>query len=264
MLKKWFGKTETLPLNESFEERVQQATEHTVPTHIAIIMDGNGRWAKKRNLPRVAGHHEGMKTVRKITRFADRLGVKALTVYAFSTENWKRPRTEVEFIMKLPQEFLGDFLPEMIERNIRVETIGEPEQLPAHTRKSLAEAMEATKHNTGLVLTFALNYGSRAEIIQATQKIAQAVQVGELRVEDITEQTMNEALMTANLPEPELLIRTSGEVRLSNFMLWQLAYTEFFFADVNWPDFSEEHLLEAVESFQGRDRRFGGLKGGEA
>ncbi|MEE1132501.1 MAG: isoprenyl transferase [Caryophanon sp.] len=264
MLKKWFGKTETLPLNESFEERVQQATEHTVPTHIAIIMDGNGRWAKKRNLPRVAGHHEGMKTVRKITRFADRLGVKALTVYAFSTENWKRPRTEVEFIMKLPQEFLGDFLPEMIERNIRVETIGEPEQLPAHTIKSLTEAMEATKHNTGLVLTFALNYGSRAEIIQATQKIAQAVQTGELRVEDITEQTMNEALMTASLPEPELLIRTSGEVRLSNFMLWQLAYTEFFFTDVNWPDFSEEHLLEAVESFQGRDRRFGGLKGGEA
>lgn len=264
MLKKWFGKTETLPLNESFEERVQQATEHTVPTHIAIIMDGNGRWAKKRNLPRVAGHHEGMKTVRKITRFADRLGVKALTVYAFSTENWKRPRTEVEFIMKLPQEFLSDFLPEMIERNIRVETIGEPEQLPAHTIKSLTEAMEATKHNTGLVLTFALNYGSRAEIIQATQKIAQAVQTGELRVEDITEQTMNEALMTASLPEPELLIRTSGEVRLSNFMLWQLAYTEFFFTDVNWPDFSEEHLLEAVESFQGRDRRFGGLKGGEA
>lgn len=264
MLKKWFGKTETLPLNESFEERVQQAIAHTVPTHIAIIMDGNGRWAKKRNLPRVAGHHEGMKTVRKITRFADKLGVKALTVYAFSTENWKRPRAEVEFIMKLPQEFLGDFLPEMIERNIRVETIGEPDQLPAHTRKSLFEAMEATKHNTGLVLTFALNYGSRAEIIKATQKIATAVQTGELLVEDITDETMNEALMTASLPEPELLIRTSGEVRLSNFMLWQLAYTEFFFTEINWPDFSEEHLLEAVESFQGRDRRFGGLKGGHA
>lgn len=264
MLKKWFGKTETLPQNESFEERVQQATEHTVPTHIAIIMDGNGRWAKKRNLPRVAGHHEGMKTVRKITRFADKLGVKALTVYAFSTENWKRPRAEVDFIMKLPQEFLGDFLPEMIERNIRVETIGESEELPAHTRKSLFEAIEATKHNTGLVLTFALNYGSRAEIIKATQTIAHAVTQGELRVEDITEQTMNDALMTAQLPEPELLIRTSGEVRLSNFMLWQLAYTEFYFSEVFWPDFSEEHLLEAVESFQGRDRRYGGLKGGEA
>ena len=261
MLKKWFGKTETLPISESFEERVQQATQHTVPTHIAIIMDGNGRWAKKRSLPRVAGHHEGMKTVRKITRFADRLGVKALTVYAFSTENWKRPKAEVEFIMKLPQEFLGDFLPEMIERNIRVETIGEPEYLPKHTRLALEEAMEQTKHNTGLVLTFALNYGSRAEIVKATQNIATAVKNGVLAVEDITEETMNAALMTAGLPEPELLIRTSGEVRLSNFMLWQLAYTEFFFTDVLWPDFSEQHLIEAVESFQGRDRRYGGLKG---
>ncbi|MGE7110844.1 isoprenyl transferase [Lysinibacillus sp. NPDC047702] len=262
MFKKLLGKQinmDTLSLGE----RVALAKSEPIPAHVAIIMDGNGRWAKKRAMPRVAGHHEGMKTVRKITRFASDLGIKVLTVYAFSTENWKRPKTEVDFLMRLPVEFLGSFLPEMMERNVRVEMIGDPALLPAHTQKALFEAMEETKHNTGLILNFALNYGSRSEMVNAMKTMLQKVQDGQLTLQDITEECLASHLMTAHLPEPDLLIRTSGEVRLSNFMLWQLAYTEFWFTDTLWPDFSEETLLEAVENYQKRNRRYGGLKGEE-
>ncbi len=234
-------------------------SEENVPVHIAIIMDGNGRWAKKRALPRIAGHNEGMKTVRKITRSANRIGVKVLTLYAFSTENWKRPKLEVDFLMKLPEEFLSTFLPELIEENVRVEMIGDIEQLPAHTKKAVQNAIEKTAGNTGLVLNFALNYGSRSEIVHAVQSIMKDVEAGKLADQDVTDETISSYLMTGHLPEPDLLIRTSGEHRLSNFMLWQLAYTEFFFTDVLWPDFSEEHLFEAVKAFQKRSRRFGGL-----
>lgn len=262
MFKKLLGKQINID-TLSLEERVALSKSEPIPAHVAIIMDGNGRWAKKRAMPRVAGHHEGMKTVRKVTRFASDLGIKVLTVYAFSTENWKRPKTEIDFLMRLPVEFLGSFLPEMMERNVRVEMIGDPSLLPTHTQAALFEAMEETKHNTGLILNFALNYGSRSEMVSAVKNILQKVQDGQLQIDEIDEACMTSHLMTAHLPEPDLLIRTSGEVRLSNFMLWQLAYTEFWFTDTLWPDFSEKTLLEAVENYQKRNRRYGGLKGEE-
>ncbi|HLG26937.1 MAG TPA: isoprenyl transferase [Paenisporosarcina sp.] len=249
--------------NQTLAERISHSKKEHIPAHIAIIMDGNGRWAKKRALPRVAGHHEGMKTVRKITRLANDLGVRALTVYAFSTENWKRPKLEVDFIMRLPEEFLGKYLPELIEQNVKVVMMGENETLPRHTQAAVEKAIEQTKDNTGLVLNFALNYGSRAEIAQAMQKIGQQIHAGTLDYTDVNEDLVSRHLMTCDLPEPDLLIRTSGEVRLSNFMLWQLAYTEFWFTDTLWPDFDESCLLDAVESYQNRNRRYGGLKGEE-
>ncbi|WP_285766621.1 isoprenyl transferase [Peribacillus sp. SI8-4] len=238
--------------------RIQHIQKFDVPQHIAIIMDGNGRWAKKRALPRVAGHHEGMKTVRKITKVANKLGVKTLTVYAFSTENWKRPKSEVDFLMKLPQEFLGTFLPELISENVRVETIGDLSLLPSHTQNAVTRAMEDTKDNDGMILNFALNYGSRGEIVSAVNSIIQDAKNGIIK-EDISEQMLSGYLMTKHLSDPDLLIRTSGEIRLSNFMLWQAAYTELWFTEVLWPDFSEEHLLQAVEEYQKRSRRFGGV-----
>lgn len=238
--------------------RIQHIKKSTVPQHTAIIMDGNGRWAKKRALPRVAGHHEGMKTVRKITKISNELGMKTLTVYAFSTENWKRPKSEVDFLMKLPQEFLGTFLPELIAENVRVEMMGDLSLIPAHTQKAVQQAMEDTKHNDGMILNFALNYGSRGEIVTAVNSLIDDVKSGIIK-EKVSEEMLSSYLMTKNLLDPDLLIRTSGEIRLSNFMLWQSAYTELFFTDVLWPDFSEEHLLQAVEEYQKRSRRFGGV-----
>lgn len=245
-------------------DRLSQVRDGMIPSHIAIIMDGNGRWAKKRSLPRVAGHHEGMKTVRKITRLANILGVDVLTLYAFSTENWKRPKMEVDFLMRLPEEFLSTFLPELVAENVKVEMMGDHTNLPAHTLKAISKAKEATKDNTGLILNFALNYGSRSEIVDSVKELAAQVAAGTLDPADITEEHISSGLMTRSLPEPDLLIRTSGEVRLSNFMLWQLAYTEFWFTDTLWPDFNEDSLIEAVENYQKRNRRFGGLKGEEA
>ncbi|WP_096154608.1 MULTISPECIES: isoprenyl transferase [Bacillus] len=233
--------------------------QHSIPKHIAIIMDGNGRWAKKRAMPRIAGHHEGMKTVRKITKAANSLGVEALTLYAFSTENWKRPKLEVEYLMKLPEEFLSTFLPELKQENVKVMIMGNKEELPKHTLAAVEKAMEETKNNTGLILNFALNYGSRDEIVRAVKNIVNDVHSNDLADSNITEETVNKYLFSHSLPDPDLLIRTSGEIRLSNFMLWQLAYAEFYFTDVLWPDFSEEHLYEAIATFQGRGRRFGGI-----
>lgn len=230
-----------------------------IPKHIAIIMDGNGRWASKRALPRIAGHHEGMKVVRKITKLANELGVEVLTLYAFSTENWKRPKTEVDYLMKLPEEFLGTFLPELISENVRVEMIGNRNEIPIHTRSAVERAMEETKENTGLILNFALNYGSRDEITKAVKMIAEEVQAGRLQSSEITDVTISQYLMTSSLNDPDLLIRTSGEIRLSNFMLWQLAYTEFWFTDVLWPDFSESEFIQAINEFQMRGRRYGGV-----
>lgn len=245
--------------SSSLRDRILQIKDHDVPSHVAIIMDGNGRWAKKRALPRVAGHHEGMKVVRKITKLANELGVKTLTVYAFSTENWKRPKMEVDFLMKLPEEFLGTFLPELIEENVRVDMIGYMDKLPEHTRNAVGKAMEDTKENTGLILNFALNYGSRAEIIDGVKGVLIDVKSGIINENELTEEVFSSYLMTKDLNDPDLLIRTSGEIRLSNFMLWQLAYTEFWFTDVLWPDFNEEHFVEAIEAFQSRQRRFGGV-----
>ncbi len=245
--------------NHNIEERMRKIQSAPVPEQIAIIMDGNGRWAKKRALPRVAGHHEGMKTVKRIAKLANRLGVKVLTLYAFSTENWKRPKAEVEFLMKLPQEFLNSFLPDLMEENIRVEMMGDETQIPSYTLKAVQRAMEETSGNDGLILNFALNYGSRAEILMAVKNIIQDAKNDILLEENLNEDLFSSYLMTNQLKDPDLLIRTSGEVRLSNFMLWQLAYTEFWFTDVNWPDFKDVHLFEAVEAFQKRSRRFGGL-----
>lgn len=260
MFKKLFGKNTNK--EQSFSsENVDLVKGEEIPTHIAIIMDGNGRWAKKRSLPRVAGHHEGMKTIRKITRCACDLGVQVLTLYAFSTENWKRPKSEVEFLMRLPEQFLNSFLPELMERNIKVEMIGVMDSLPDYTQSALKKAMEATAGNTGLVLNFAMNYGGRAEIVMAMQQLLKEVEAGSLTIDELNEQHISQYVMTAHLPEPDLLIRTSGEVRISNFMLWQLAYTEFWFTDTHWPDFDEACLKEAISVYQNRNRRYGGLKG---
>jgi undecaprenyl diphosphate synthase len=252
--KRWFRKD----ASSDVINRVKHVKGFEVPQHIAIIMDGNGRWAKKRGLPRVAGHHEGMKVVRKITRLANELGVKTLTVYAFSTENWKRPKSEVEFLMKLPQEFLGTFLPELVAENVQVQMIGDESALPVHTRGAVDKAVQQTKANDGMILNFALNYGSRAEIIAAVNKVVTDAKSGIIG-ENVTEQLFSNYLMTSQLSDPDLLIRTSGEIRLSNFMLWQAAYTEFWFTDVLWPDFKEEHLLEAIEIYQRRSRRYGSV-----
>lgn len=230
-----------------------------IPNHIAIIMDGNGRWAKKRGLPRIAGHHEGMKVVRKVTKLVNELGVNALTLYAFSTENWKRPKVEVDYLLRLPEEFLSTFLPELVEENVQVRLIGKKENLPEHTIRAVEKAIEDTSHNTGLILNFALNYGSRDEILEAVKHVAEDVKNENVDSTQIDESLFSSYLMTDQLPDPDLLIRTSGEIRLSNFMLWQLAYTEFYFTDVLWPDFCDDTLFEAIYEYQQRCRRFGGV-----
>jgi undecaprenyl diphosphate synthase len=246
-----------------FRKKNQDKTEwnldENIPSHVAIIMDGNGRWAKKRAMPRIAGHHEGMKTVKKIVKEANRIGIKVLTLYAFSTENWKRPREEVDFLMKLPGEFLSTFLPDLIKENVQVRIMGKKELLPLHTIKAVDQAIEKTSGNTGMILNFALNYGSRDEITEAVRSIASEIKNGKLDPSQINESTIEGYLMTNELRDPDLLIRTSGEIRLSNFMLWQLAYSEFWFTDVLWPDFSEDHLRQAVSQYAGRGRRFGGI-----
>lgn len=230
-----------------------------IPEHIAIIMDGNGRWAKRRGLPRVAGHHAGMKAIKRITIAADELGVKVLTLYSFSTENWKRPVDEVEFLMKLPQEFLALEIDELIRKNVQVRMMGWRDNVPAHTLAAVEEAIERTKHNTGLILNFAFNYGSRLELVTAIQTIAEAVRRGELMPQDIQEEHISACLLSADLPDPDMIIRTSGEIRISNFMLWQMAYAELLFTDVYWPDFDETMFRQAVSEYQRRARRYGGI-----
>lgn len=237
--------------------------EGDIPDHVAVIMDGNGRWAQNRRLPRVAGHQEGMNNVKKITKKASRLGVKVLTLYAFSTENWKRPTDEVDYLMQLPVEFFDAFVPELIAENVKVNVMGYLEYLPAHTKKAVDDAMLQTKDNTGMILNFALNYGSRAEILTAVNELVKQAASGELATDEVTEELFSEHLMTASLgselQDPDLLIRTSGEERISNFLLWQIAYSELFFTDALWPDFDEAHLEQALASYQQRNRRFGGL-----
>ncbi|NLM51444.1 MAG: isoprenyl transferase [Firmicutes bacterium] len=233
---------------------------HEIPRHVAIIMDGNGRWAAERGLPRTAGHYAGMGALRRTIRAASDLGIDVLTVFAFSTENWKRPQEEVDFLMRLPQEFLETDLPELMEKNVQVRMSGSREGLPVHTLQAVDTAIKKTKNNTGMILNFALNYGSRAEIVTAVRKITTLVAEGKLDPHDIDEKSFSQYLYTAGLPDPDLLIRCSGEIRLSNFLLWQLAYAELWFTDVYWPDFKGEHLLAAIEAFRKRDRRYGGIK----
>lgn len=234
-----------------------------IPRHVAVIMDGNGRWAKKRMLPRIAGHKQGMENVRTITRAASDLGVKVLTLYAFSTENWKRPEGEVSYLMSLPVTFFNKFVPELIEQNVKVMIMGDTNALPEKTRKACADAVADTAQNTGMVLNFALNYGGRDELIKAAQKLVQKANDGQLQAADVTGRDIDAALMTAplgDLADPDLLIRTSGEERISNFLLWQIAYSELVFTDKLWPDFNPDDLKAAFADFAARDRRFGGIK----
>ncbi len=231
-----------------------------IPQHVAIIMDGNGRWAKKRLMPRNVGHVQGAKTVEQICEDADSLGIKYLTVYAFSTENWNRPESEVGAIMKLLRNYLKDCIKRANDNNMKVRVIGERSRLREDIRQRIAELEEASKDNTGLNFTIALNYGSRDEIIRAVKRMAQDYKDGNIDETEITEDKFSAYLDTADIPDPDLLIRTSGEERLSNYLLWQLAYTEFYFSDVLWPDFDKKELINAIVKYNGRDRRFGGVR----
>lgn len=242
------------------EINYQDLDMNNIPGHIAFIMDGNGRWAKQRKMPRTYGHHEGTKTIRDIALSCNKLGVKAMTVYAFSTENFARPNQEVQYIFKLPKDFFESYMKELMENNVKITTIGHLEMAPQETRDIINKAIEKTSHNTGLILCFAFIYGGRDEIVWATKKIAQKVKNDELSIDNIDENIFNHELMTKDLPDVDLMVRTSGEQRLSNFLLWQLAYAEFVFTDVYWPDFNEEELKKAIWLYQNRDRRFGGLK----
>ena len=230
-----------------------------IPAHIAFIMDGNGRWAKKRKMPRTFGHHEGTKTIRNIALAANNLGVKAMTVYAFSTENFKRDANEVSYIFKLPKEFFDLYLKELIENNVQLRYIGHLEMAPQETRDIIENAISQTKQNDGLILTFAFIYGGRDEIVETTKKLCQQCLNGEINIQDINEDYFEKNLMTTDLPPVDLMIRTSGEYRLSNFLPWQLAYAEFIFTDVYWPDFNEDELHRCIAIYQGRERRFGGV-----
>ena len=228
-----------------------------LPAHIAVIMDGNGRWAKRRNMPRVAGHRAGIEPVRNTVETCARLGIEALTLYAFSVENWKRPRAEIETLWRLLRYYLRNELPSLMRNNIRFQTIGRTEGLPHQITRELQETIDSTARNTGLVLSLAINYGGRAEIVDAVAAMVDKARRGE-HVE-VTEESVNAHLYTAGLPEPDLLIRTSGEMRISNFLLWQIAYAELYVTETLWPDFRRADLLRAVLDYQKRDRRFGGL-----
>ena len=233
-----------------------------MPVHVAVIMDGNGRWAKKRGLPRLAGHNAGMTAMKKIVDHSDKLGIRYLTVYAFSTENWKRSIAEVSGIFRLLVSYVNSDLQELVRNNVRVKILGDYSELPEDAVRSLEKTLEKTKDNTGLQFNIALNYGGRDELRRAVQSLAFKVRDGQLAPEDITEDLISAELFTgsinADTPDPELIIRTSGELRLSNFLLWQSAYSELVFPDVLWPDFTPEEYEKAIEDFQSRERRFGG------
>ncbi len=231
-----------------------------LPRHVAIIMDGNGRWAKKRRLPRIAGHRAGAHSIREIVRLSGELGIEALTLYAFSTENWKRPKTEVGLLMQLLKQYLRSEVEELLRNNVQLRTIGNTEDLPAEIQRELEKAIHATAHCAGLRLVLALSYSGRADLARAAREIAKEAKAGKLDPADITEKTIAQALSTADFPEVDLLIRTSGEFRVSNFLLWELAYSEFHITKTLWPDFRTPHFIRALRDFQGRQRRFGGVE----
>lgn len=234
-----------------------------IPQHIAIILDGNGRWAKKKGMPRNYGHAQGSKNVERICEDAYKMGVKYLTVYAFSTENWKRPKDEVDALMNLLRNYMKTCLKTAEKNRMRVRVLGDKSALDEDIRTRIAELEEATKNNDGLCFQIALNYGSRDEMVRAMKKMCEDCVNGKANPEEIDERMFESYLDTHDIPDPDLMIRTSGEQRLSNYLLWQLAYSEFYFTDVLWPDFTKEELVKAIEYFNGRDRRFGGVKEGE-
>ena len=233
----------------------QELDKKRIPTHIAIIMDGNGRWAKERGKERSFGHQAGVDTVRRITSECVRLGVKFLTLYTFSTENWSRPETEIAALMGLVLSSLEDDI--FMKNNVRFQVVGDMQRLPQSVQDKLRETMEHTAQNTAMTMVVALSYSSRWELTKAAKSIASDVKAGRLQLEDITEELMNQRLETAFMPDPELLIRTGGELRISNYMLWQIAYSELYFCDTYWPDFNEADLHQAIASYQARQRRFG-------
>jgi len=244
------------------DNKRQLDPEISVPKHIAIIMDGNGRWAKEKGQPRIAGHKEGMNNVKTIATAASHLGVKVLSLYAFSTENWSRPSKEVNFLMRLPVDFFGTFMPDLIKENIKVMVTGFTDHLPDRTRKVVLKAVEDTKDNTGMILNFAFNYGGRAEIIHAAKSLAIEAVNGSIDPDKIDDSMFANHLLTGqlgDLADPDLLIRTSGEERISNFMLWQLAYSEMVFDKTYWPNYSVDNLIEDIKEFDRRDRRYGSV-----
>ncbi len=246
--------------NEKIAVRDKTVEENKIPQHVAIILDGNGRWAKKRFLPRNMGHAQGAKAVEQICEDAWDLGIKYLTVYAFSTENWKRPDEEVNALMKLLNKYLSNCLERSSKNNMRVRVIGDISRLSDDLQKQIIDLEEKSSVNTGLNFTVALNYGGRDEMIRAMQKLAVDVKNGNLEPEQITEELFSANLDTKDIPDPDLMIRTSGEQRISNYMLWQMAYAEFYFTDVLWPDFDKKELQKALDYYAGRDRRYGGVK----
>ncbi len=231
-----------------------------MPKHIAIIMDGNGRWAKEKNLPRAMGHKAGVETIREVVKECNRLGIKYLTLYAFSTENWVRPQEEINSLMKLLVEYLKNEIEELHKNNVVVNHIGDISKLPQKCQTELINAYNKTKNNTGVVMNLALNYGGRDEIVHAVKKLLKDYEKGNIKLTDINEKSFSNYLYTAGMPDPDLIIRPSGEKRVSNFLLWQCAYSEFWYANIYWPDFTVEDLHKAIQDYQKRDRRFGGVK----
>ena len=231
-----------------------------MPRHIAIIMDGNGRWAQKKNLPRAAGHRQGGKTVEKIAQHCVDFGIKTLTLYSFSIENWKRPRTEVSALMHLYSHYLVGIRPTLMKNNVKLVHLGRLAQLPTEVKKELAETVKQASANTGMTLALALNYGGRTEIVDAVRKIAQKYKNGKLRLKDIDERCISRHLYTASLPDPDLLIRTASEMRVSNFLLWQISYSEFYVTKTLWPDFKKTDLEKAILAYAERDRHFGDIE----
>jgi len=240
-------------------ELLKRIDKNKLPCHIAIIMDGNGRWALRRGLTRSYGHRAGIEALRDIVRICSDLGISFLTLYAFSTENWKRPQEEIDTLMNLAREYFHKEIDELCENGVRVHPIGRISELPASARKAIDMAVQRTRENKGLTMNLALNYGGRHEIVDAVRAIASKLANGSLRIEQISEKLISDHLYTAGQPDPDLLIRPSGDLRISNFLLWQLAYTEFWFSSVMWPDFRRIHILQALVDYQQRERRFGGL-----
>jgi undecaprenyl diphosphate synthase len=247
------------PLDHEEERLLHELDADRLPQHIAVIMDGNGRWAQRRHLPRVSGHSAGVQSARTVIETCARLGIQALTLYAFSLENWRRPKAEIDFLMRLLREYLRKELPTIHRNNIRLLVIGRPDQLPDEVRADTERAMEQTAKNTGMSLAVALNYGGRAELVDAFNRILDRVRHNGLANAHVDEEMISQHLYTAGLPDPDLLIRTSGEMRVSNFLLWQIAYAEIYVTETLWPDFTRAQLYEALLDFQKRERRYGGL-----
>ncbi len=247
-------------LDAGSRKLLEKIDMNRLPRHIAVIMDGNGRWAQRRHLPRVAGHRAGIESVRDTVEMSRWLGIEALTLYAFSKENWKRPKSEISVLMRLLREYLHKELARLDRNNIRFRVLGRMEELPSLVQKDLEDGIKETDSNTGMIFNVALNYGGRTEIVDAFRRLASKIQADGLRLEEVDESAIEKELYTSGLPDPDLLIRTSGEMRVSNFLLWQIAYAEIWVTPILWPDFRRQHLLEGIIEFQKRERRYGGLR----